>query len=120
MDDHLRERIRELSAQLAIDEKEKLQAAGALVDLERLTVEIGDELTRQLTSSVLASRAREAARQPLHLCPDCDKECSIQESEPLILQGMRGDIEYSEPRCFCPSCRRSFFPGGEDFAASHA
>ena len=120
MDDQLRGRIREMAARLAEDEKQKLCAAGTFVDLERLTVEIGDELTRQLTSSVLASRAQEAARQPLHACPECRKECSVEELDPILLKGMRGEVEYSEPKCFCSSCRRSFFPGGQGLAASRA
>jgi hypothetical protein len=120
MDDQLRQRIREMAIRLAGDEKEKLQAAGTFVDLERLTVEIGDELTRQLTSSILSSRAQKGARQPLHACPDCKKECSIEDLDPIILKGMRGEIEYTEPRCFCSSCRRSFFPGGQSAAASGA
>lgn len=120
MDDRLRKRILEMSTQLAIEEQERLEAAGTLVDLERLTVEIGDELTRQLTGSVLAARAEKAAKQPRHHCPDCAKECAVEDTEPLILQGLRGEIEYCEPRCHCPSCRRSFFPGGQDSAASRA
>jgi len=120
MDDQLRQRIREMATRLAADEKEKLHAAGTFVDLERLTVEIGDELTRQLTSSVLSSRAREVVGQPRHACPDCGKKCSMEELDPLILKGMRGEVEYAEPRCFCSSCRRSFFPGGQGPAASPA
>jgi hypothetical protein len=120
MDDQLRLRIREMATRLAEDESGKLEAAGTFVDLERLTVEIGDELTRQLTSSVLAARAQQVARQPLHACPECGKECAVQELDPLILKGMRGEVEYAEPRCFCSSCRRSFFPGGANTAASRA
>ena len=57
--------MREMAIRLAADEKEKLQPAGTVVDLERSTVEIGDELTQQLTSSVFASRAQGATEQAL-------------------------------------------------------
>lgn len=121
MDDRLRRRIREMSTQLAMEEKEQLEAAGTFVDLERLTMDIGDELTRQLTSLLLASRAEYATEQKVHACPDCDKECEVEaEPEPLILQGMRGEIAYEEPRCFCSRCRRAFFPGRKDTSASTA
>lgn len=118
MEDRLRRRIREMSAELAVAEKEKFEAAGTFVDLERLTVEIGDELTRQLTGLLLSSRAQEAAQQPVHACGECGRECPLEEMEPLILQGLRGEIEYSEPKCYCPQCRRAFFPGGAPTSAS--
>jgi hypothetical protein len=90
MDDQFRQRVREIATQLAVDEKQKLQAAGTLLDLERLTVEIGDELTRPITSSVLDSRAREAAEQPRHACPVCREECPGEELEPIFLKGGAG------------------------------
>lgn len=113
MDDRLRRKIREMSTQLARDEKDKLEAAGTLVDLERLAMEIGDELTRQLASLVLAERAEEVAQKRGHACPDCGTLCEVEdEREPLILEGLRGEITYQEPRCYCSRCRRAFFPSG--------
>jgi hypothetical protein len=98
-----------------------LEAAGTLVDLERLTAEIGDELARQVARKELSRRAEETAAQPVHACPDCGRECEVEpEREPLILQGIRGEIEYCEPRCFCPRCRRAFFPSGANAAARGA
>lgn len=118
MDDRLRRRISEMSRALALEEKERLEAAGTFVDLERLTMEIGDELARQLAGLTLSSRTEKAFEQQTHCCPDCGKECDVEaDSEPLILQGMRGEIEYSEPRCHCSRCRRAFFPGGQGSAA---
>ena len=127
MDDHLRWRILEMSRTLAVEEKERLEAAGTFVDLERLTMEIGDELARQLAGLTLSSRTEKAFEQKAHYCPDCGKECDVEaEPEPLIsprrvtggdLQGMRGEIEYSEPRCHCSRCRRAFFPSGQGSAA---
>lgn len=121
MDHQLRQKIQEMSAQLARDEKEKLEAAGTFVDLERLTMEIGDELTRQLTSLLLADRAEQTAAEAEHVCPDCGKKCAVEaDREPLILQGMRGEIEYQEPRCHCSRCRRDFFPSRPKTAAARA
>ena len=139
MDGRLRGRIAEMSRRLAIEEKERLEAAGTFVDLERLTMEIGDELARQLAGLMLSSRAENAVRQRTHCCPKCGKgccgkeccgkeccgkeccgkECEVEEDpEPLILQGMRGEIEYQEPRCHCSRCRRAFFPSGQGTAAT--
>lgn len=121
MDRQLQQKIREMTSQLARDEKQKLDAAGTFVDLERLTMEIGDELTRQLTSLLLSDRAEQTAATPEHACPDCGKLCQVEaEREPLILQGMRGEIEYQEPRCHCSRCRRAFFPSGQNSEAARA
>jgi Zn finger protein HypA/HybF involved in hydrogenase expression len=118
MDDQLRKRILEMSTQLVAEEKEKLDAAGTFVDIERLTVEIGDEPTRQLTNLARSSRSNEATLQPVHACPNCGTESPIEEMEPLILKGMRGEIEYFKPKCHCLHCRRSFFPGREETSTS--
>jgi uncharacterized protein with PIN domain len=118
MDDRLRRRMEEFSRELALEEKDRLEAAGTLVDLERLTMEIGDELARQLTQALLSARTEEAVQRQVHACPECGKECPVEEDlEPLILQGMRGEIEYQEPRCHCSRCRRAFFPGGSGTGA---
>lgn len=121
MDDRLRRRIRELASQLASEEKERLEAAGTLLDLERLTMQMGDELARQLAQALLSARAEEAAQRQVHCCPECGKECPVEaDLEPLILQGMRGEIAYQEPRCHCSRCRRAFFPGGQGSRAFSA
>lgn len=121
MDDRLRKRIRELAQQLVAEEKRTFREAKTLLELENLAVEIGDELGRQLANTDLAERAEEVGREGWHACPDCGRSCAVEEErEPLILQGRRGEIEYSEPRCHCPACRRAFFPGGEGTSASGA
>ena len=79
-----------------------MAALGTFADIEDLTAEIGDELTR---------RADEMAETNIQVCPDCGKNAKVEaELEPLILQGQRGEIEYSEPVCYCTRCRVSFFP----------
>lgn len=113
MDDQLRQRIQEMARQLVTEEKSTFRGARTLRDLEDLAVEVGDELVRQLANSDLAERAEETAREFEHACPDCARMCAVErDREPLILQGRRGEIAYSEPRCHCRSCRRDFFPDG--------
>lgn len=113
MDDQLRRRIDEFVQSLAAEEHRRLAQAGTFVSLELLTAEIGDEVARQLTRHELSRRADVILHQPRHACPDCGRECPLDpDREPLILQGYRGEIEYQEPRCHCPRCRRDFFPSG--------
>ena len=121
MEDRMRQRILGFSRQLAIEEQDRLEAAGTLVDLELLTAEIGDELSRQLAAQVLTQRSDAVAAKAVQACPDCQQECPVEpDREPLILQGIRGEIEYQEPRCYCPRCRRAFFPSGGPTAAPSA
>ena len=121
MDDRLRRRIREVAQQLLAEEKATFRGASTLLDLENLTVEVGDELVRQLASIDLTERSEELAAAANHLCPECGRTCAVEsDREPLILQGRRGEIEYAEPRCHCRSCRRDFFPDGPETSASGA
>lgn len=113
MDDQLRRRIDQIVQDLAVEQQERLSEAGTFVSLELLTAEIGDEIARKLASRELSRRADAVAATPQHACPDCGRECPVEpDREPLILQGYRGEIEYQEPRCHCPRCRRAFFPSG--------
>ena len=113
MDDRLRRRVLEVAGELAAEEMDRLAGMGTFAEIEDLTAEIGDELTRQLASLELKRRAEATAEVGRHACPECGEEVPIEpEREPLILQGLRGEIEYSEPVCHCTRCRVSFFPSG--------
>ena len=113
MDDRLREEVSRLVATLAEKEHRRLAEAGTFIEIEELTAEIGDEFARQLAGLELQRRSDSISEQLSHACPDCGRVCPIEpDPEPLILQAMRGEITYCEPRCFCPRCRRDFFPSG--------
>lgn len=113
MDDRLRRRVVQVARELAVEEHERLAVLGTFADIEDLTAEIGDELTRQLLRIELSRRAEESAEAGTHGCPECGKEAAVEaEWEPLILKGLRGEVEYSEPVCKCTRCRVSFFPSG--------
>lgn len=113
MDDQFRQEVLEVVATLAKSQQEKLAAAGTFVAIEELAAEVGDEVARQLANLELSRRSEALCEQSTHACPDCGKECRIEpDLEPIILQGIRGEIEYQEPRCHCSRCRRDFFPSG--------
>jgi hypothetical protein len=121
MDDRFRRELSEMVVALAERERERLAAAGTFVEIEELTAEIGDEVTRQLANLEFQRRSDVLAAQATHACPDCDRECPVSpEPEPIILKGVRGEIEYTEPRCHCTRCRRDFFPSGRPIGASAA
>ncbi len=96
MDGRLKRRVLAFVEQLAVEEKERLAAAGTFVEIENLTAEIGDELARQLAQQMLGQRAEAMAAAGVHACPDCGREAEVEEDrEPLILEGRRGEIEYT-------------------------
>ena len=119
MDDQMKRDVSVFVETMAKSQQDKLAAVGTFVDIEELTAEIGDEVARQLASLELGRRANRLSNEPTHACPDCEKPCPVEpDPEPIILQGMRGEIEYQEPRCHCSRCRRDFFPSGRPIGAS--
>jgi hypothetical protein len=110
MEGLIRSRVREMVEALAREHQAELAAAGTLADLEKLTCEIGDEFARQLCEKELEDRGRQAAEAERKQCPTCGASCPREESEPTVLQGLRGEMGFNQPTYFCRRCRRSFFP----------
>jgi hypothetical protein len=120
MDCRLEARMKAMVAELAREHAAELAAAGTLVDLEELTCQIGDEVTRSLTEQELVRRGQEQRGQPAD-CPDCGRYCvPMPDAEPVVLAGLRGSVAYAQPRHFCDRCRRSFFPSGRPLGDSSA
>ena len=117
MECRMRTRVREMVENLAREYQRELAAAGTLVALEELTAEIGDEFGRQLCENELLGRAKRAANVEQCECPECGLLCPRGKPEPLLLQGLRGELALSQPSYFCRRCRRSFFPVDRSFGA---
>lgn len=58
-----------------------------------------------------------AALGPEQACPKCNRLCTV-EREPRTILFWGGQVEYREPKCHCPACRRDFFPS-TSFAPPH-
>jgi len=112
MDYRLNAKIKRIVEELAREHQQALGDAGTLVDLEELTCQIGDEVGRQLCQCEIVARAEQAAGLREVDCPECEEVCPAEDPEPTLLQGLRGELAYNQPRYYCPRCRRSFFPGG--------
>ena len=118
----MRTRVKAMVEQLAREHQRELAVAGTLVDLEELTCQIGDEFARQLCESELVNRARQTADAEQCECPECGLPCPRGQPEPVVLQGLRGEVGFNQPSYFCRHCRRSFFPSGGatgTFGAEH-
>lgn len=120
MECHIRTRVKTMVEQLAREHQQELAAAGTLVDLEELTAEIGDAFGRQLCENELISRSERAAQLEQCECPNCGLLCPRGEPEPMVLQGLRGEVAFNQPSYFCSRCRRSFFPSGRSFGVGDA
>lgn len=110
MDCQMKEDLKAFAQQFAAKHRAKLGAAVTLRELEALTVQVGDELSRQVTEVEMQRRSSGPAQQ--ESCPDCGEVCQLAEMEPVVLQGVRGEVCYTQPRYYCRRCRRSFFPDG--------
>lgn len=109
----IKERItafaRELAEELGeVDDREALSWLDAI---ESQAVEIGDAVSTELLE-------RRTAELPTSdeesTCPQCGKLGRYQGRCPRELIGRRGPMTLSEPKYFCPACRRAFFPGDPD------
>jgi hypothetical protein len=111
MDCRLEAKLKAVIEGLAREHQRDLAEAGTLVDLEELTCQIGDMVARELTQREVVRRA-DALDVEEAPCPGCGKLCPRGEPEPVVLDGLRGELAYNQPSYFCRRCRRSFFPGG--------
>lgn len=73
--------------------------------------QVAEAAARGLTEGTLAALLEQQAQtlpaeQP---CPDCGHLSAVG-YEPRALTGRGGTLQYREPVCHCPACRRDFFP----------
>ncbi len=109
MECRLESKLTAMGEGLAREHQQEMAAAGTLLDLEELACQIGDMVTRELTQREVLRRA-EALDADEAECPDCGEACPRGQPEPVVLDGLRGEIAYQQPGFFCRRCRRSFFP----------
>jgi hypothetical protein len=119
MECRLQTKIVAMIESLALEHQQELAEAGTLADLEELTCEIGDLVTRELTQREVVRRA-EAVDLEQAECPDCGAVCHRGDPDPVVLDGLRGQLAYRQPQYYCPRCRRAFFPSGGPVGTSPA
>jgi hypothetical protein len=79
-----------------------------------LAVDMGQAVIRGTIAEILRTQfQRLGDHQP---CPGCARDCPVTKA-PRTIQVRGGTVEYDEPVCHCPACRRDFFPTPPEFAA---
>ena len=82
--------------------------------IESLAVDMGQAVIRGAIEETLKAQLKLLGdQQP---CPACARACAVDTASRTI-QVRGGPIEYNEPVCHCPACRRDFFPCPPEFAA---
>ena len=84
-------------------------------DIEQVAMSAACAVAKGAIEELLEKKAGVlGAEQP---CPGCGKLCLVQrESRSIHFWG--AEVQYLEPNCHCPACRRDFFPSASR-PASH-
>lgn len=102
VDSRVRAFVRAMLAELPDDER--LHINDIEDGAEALAGAVHDEFASQLL-------AREAAKPSGEMaCPHCGKRGRLIGRREREIATTRGSAEFIEPKCYCPSCRRAFFP----------
>ena len=96
------------------------EGPGLDVDFAQME-EVACAAARGLTEGALeAATAQQGQllgeKQP---CPRCGKLCTVG-SEERSLRAKGGVVPLREPKCYCPTCRRDFFPSASGVEAGRA
>jgi len=87
------------------------EGPGLDIDLDQME-QVAVAAARGLTAGTLEAATDQQGRllgteQP---CPQCGRPCAVAaEQRPLQVRG-GATFQHQEPRCYCPTCRRAFFP----------
>ena len=82
--------------------------------IESLAVDMAQTLTRGTIEEILRSQFQLLGdQQP---CPQCSRLVRLRKN-PGPWRFVVGTIDYEEPICHCPACRRDFFPSASQSPA---
>jgi hypothetical protein len=84
-------------------------------DLEELTVQIGQAISRTMMDQALAGQAL-AVPATAQACGVCGTPVQAgPPGEPRAVTTMVGTVHWIEPKRYCPQCRAAFFPSVPEF-----
>ena len=77
-------------------------------DIERDMEQLADAVADEFATQLLARQAKPAAKASD--CPHCGKAGRHIGQRQRDILTTRGSAPLVEPKCYCPACRRTFFP----------
>jgi hypothetical protein len=81
--------------------------------MEDRALEVGGKLERWLMERCLEEVARRKSSGSTVNCPHCHRPLPFSGSvKKRALRGRTGNISFERKECYCPSCRKAFFPSG--------
>lgn len=86
-------------------------------DIEQVARDAACAVAKGTIEELLEKKA--AALGPQQACPRCQRLCPVErQTRDIHFWGTL--IQYLEPTCHCPACRRDFFPSTSSVAAHDA
>lgn len=92
---------------------------GLDIDLDQM-----EEIAVAAAKGVIAGTLETATSQQAdrmgekYACPTCGRACDIKtDRRTVVVRG--GTFEHREPKCYCPACRRDFFPSASVVEIGH-
>lgn len=104
----LNEEILRLAEQAAAERglEEEVGDEALITIIEEIAVAVGDAVAQAIIRRKL--EADSACADP-H-CPECGERGLRKGGRDRTILTRRGEVEFTEPECYCRRCRRSFFP----------
>jgi len=81
---------------------------GHIDDIERDMEALADAVADEFAAQVLLQPGKPAWRPPV--CPHCGQPGRHVGDRERDILTTRGSARLVEPKCYCPACRRHFFP----------
>ena len=75
--------------------------------IEDWAIDIGDAVMTRAMERELEARGATDSRE---CCPTCGRPGYRKGNRRRLLQTRRGKVHLEEAECYCPGCRKSFFP----------
>ncbi len=104
--------VREFLAEEGLVSGQPPQDQALISVMEEAAVEVGDAVTQEVLRQELA-----ACDPPERCCPECGKAGLHKGERQRSIQTRRGLVEVTEEECYCPACRRAFFPSVQSVGA---
>lgn len=82
-------------------------------ELEDHAAELGDAVACEIMQQVLQQQAEDDHPEKTCECSVCGRYGKLDDVQLRGVRTRRGEVKWKDPRYFCKSCRKAFFPSCE-------